>query len=168
MVYLRYALKVMTKTEMLFKEWLLRNGYPEEGIRYNRKGSPDFILHDGRKVEVKRPVMGYMYFTRKQWSSLSDDVEVAVMHEDQPEPLAIVPFRKVREAYEKGGILEHGKMRFRVVVEPADKAILMIKCTEQTRQAFRLFYVKGGYKNMEEALIDLLKKANAWPTRMVF
>jgi hypothetical protein len=152
--------KSLTLTERLAKEWLLSQGYREEQIRFNKQSSPDFLLSDGRKIEVKRPVKGVIYFSQKQWNALSNDVEVFIMHETSKEPLAIVPFSEVRKSFESGKVLSCKGGKFGINVEPEGE-ILRIRCSRDTLADFikicgELCRYKGGKVTYEDALRFLM------------
>jgi len=147
-------MKVMTLTERLFKEWLLKNGYTDDDIKYNHKSSPDFILSDGRRIEVKRPMRGYIYFTRKQWLSLDDDVEIAIVHEDYPEPIAIVPFREFKEAYRTNRKIECGGKVFGITVDMNTTRII-IRCRPETKKEWEQLKAMLG-KDGEEVFLEIM------------
>jgi len=117
-------MKVMTKTKLMFREWLLKQ-YAKEQIVFNKYGSPDFLLPEGRKIEVKRPMGNVIYFTDRQWRMMDDKTEVAIVHEDYSEPLAIIPFREIRKAYEQGMNINIGERSFRVNVSAQSTGMIV-------------------------------------------
>jgi len=146
-------MKNITLTERMVKNWLIRKGYRKEDIIFNRRSSPDFYLADGRKIEVKRLVGNTIYFTAKQWESLSDDVEVFIMHESSRNPIAIVPFSEIRKAVETGNKV---RGKFNVTVLRNGKVSLEIWVAPDLKQKFKEY--ASHYKNDEEALKSLLVK----------
>jgi hypothetical protein len=143
----------MTATERIVKEWLVSKGYSESDIVFNRKGSPDFILPDGRRIEVKRPISGCLWFTHKQLSELSDGDEIVIVHESNPNQIFSVKFSEI-----KGGrTITIGGKTLKIVVAMDEK--IVIKCSPETRMAFSRFIANNNYKSAEEALRALLKQA---------
>lgn len=149
--------KTMGLTERMAMEWLLKQGYDKKDIVFNKKtSSPDFLLPD-RKIEVKRPVNGTVFFTHGQLEGLEDDVEVFIMDEKKRAPVAIVPFGTIKKALPYG-FFEHGNKRFRVsLLTQTEK--LVIRCSTETKKAFRIFIANNDYKSEEEALRALLRQA---------
>jgi hypothetical protein len=145
--------KVMTVTKRMALNWLLKS-YRREDIRFNRRGSPDFMLSDGRKVEVKRPIGGWIYFTAKQWRQLSDDVEVFIVHEAREEPL-IIPFKEFREAAQKGIFKVRGYPF--AIGEESERVV--IRCTPELKRQLDLLMIRLGAKGYDELLIRLVEKA---------
>jgi hypothetical protein len=146
--------KHLTITKRMALEFLLRSGYRREDIRFNRRGSPDFILSDGRRVEVKRPVEGRIYFTAKQWRELDDDVEIFILHEGMEEPVSI-PFREFREAHSRGIYRVRGYPF--TVVEESERVV--IRCSPETKRELDLLTIRLGAKSYGELLTRLVEKA---------
>lgn len=149
-------MKTMTLTERLFYEWLLGNGYGKEDIRYNRYGNPDFILSDGRRIEVKRPIENMLYFTAKQWRELRDSDEVAIVHESKKEPIGFVKFAEIKKAHSEGKHVVVGGRKYFVFVDERSCTII-IRCTPETRRRFRILMAEKNFRNTGEALRYLLK-----------
>jgi hypothetical protein len=147
----------ITLSARLVRDWLLKNGYPREEVRYNKGGNPDFILHD-RKVKAKRPMNGVLYFTRKQWDTLGDDVEVAVVDEDDPKNVDLVPLSKVKRAYYDSKFLQIRGKKIVVKVEPKEHSVLTIKCSPEVANALKKFMAVRGHTSYEDALADLLTR----------
>jgi len=147
--------KNLVITKMLFRNWLIKQGYKPEEIRFNRRGSPDFILADGKRFEVKRPVSGFIYFTDKQWNSLNDDDEIVIMYENLDSPLGITKFKSVREAHSKGKSVVIGGRRYGVVVGRR-KSRVTVWCSEKTKKRFESLYLKSGFSSYEGFLSFLL------------
>lgn len=146
--------KNMTITKKIVLEWLVREGYRREDIEFNRYSSPDFILPDGRRIEVKRVAGNTIYFTRKQWENLDDDVEIALVHESSQEPIAVIPFSEVKKAVESGRRIIG---RFRVLIQPSSRRVVCIRCDEELYKAFVKFSLD--YDSYSEALKDLMIRA---------
>jgi hypothetical protein len=153
----------MTMTERMAMEWLMKKYKPED-IKYNYNKSPDFELSDGRRIEVKRPTFGTLFFPKKQWESLDDHVEVLIMEGDRPEPIAIVPFSKIKRLKLAGKPLELMGRKYRIIVSTERK--LDIRCSEETFYAFRRY--AADYRSYEEALKSLLVKAGFMKDAVVF
>jgi hypothetical protein len=153
--------KVLTDSERKALDWLTKK-YGKIMFNYNK--SPDFILPDGRGIEVKRPAFNTIYFTAKQWFELSGDTEIMLMG-DGSEPIAIVPFSEVKKAYESGKQLKCGGKNYRISV-PEKQSILVIRCSEETWRAFRRYAVD--YEGYEAALRSLLVKAGLLSESAVF
>jgi len=82
----------MNKTERKAFEWLLRQGVPKSSIHYQKRKSPDFVLSDGRMIEVKRIVGNTIFFGRKQFEELkriADKVTVLAFRDESDEPIVI-------------------------------------------------------------------------------
>ncbi|MEM2447843.1 MAG: hypothetical protein QXT14_02695 [Candidatus Bathyarchaeia archaeon] len=156
-------MKNITLTKRMARDWLIRNGYRKEDIVFNKRSSPDFILSDGRKIEVKRLAGNTIYFTAKQWESLTDDVEVFIMREDSKTPVAIVPFSEVRRAVESGGKVRGG---FNVTVSMSGKVRLEIWLSPSLRRKFKEY--ASYYRDYEEALKSLLIKAGVLREAPIF
>jgi hypothetical protein len=152
----------MTVTERIVRDWLIRRGYKEHEIVFNRKGSPDFILPD-RRVEVKRPVSGYLWFTPKQLEELADDDEVFVVHEGRPDRVSSVKFSEIRG---KRTVTVGGET-LRITVGPVNERIV-IRCSPQTKAAFAAFITSYNYRSAEEALRALLEQAGVLKPARVF
>jgi len=155
--------KIMTETERSVYMWLLKKYKPDE-VKYNYRGSPDFELIDGRRIEVKRIMFGTIFFSKKQWESLDGDVEIIIMG-DGSEPIAIIPFSKIKELKSNGKLLELKDKKCRIVVS-AEEERLQIRCSRETYNAFRKY--AADYKNYEEALRSLLAKAGVLREAIVF
>lgn len=144
--------KVMTKTERLALSWLLRQGYGEGDVKFNWRGSPDFLLADGRRVEVKRLYGDTIIFSEKQLGELADEDEVAVFREGDEEPVAVFPFREVKEALRRGGWLRLGDRSLLVRVVGGE--MLRIRCGKQTAARFKRLAARFG--NYEDCLLSLM------------
>lgn len=149
----------MTLTKELARKWLLKK-YRSDDVIFNKRDAFDFLLADGRKLIVKRPNNNMLFFTRKQWDHLTDDVEVVIMHEDSEEPLAVVRFADVRKAKDRG-ILHYRDKNFGVKVEENRKRVLVLRCSDDVAFAFKRY--ASSYASNEAALIALLSLAKAWP-----
>jgi hypothetical protein len=148
----------MTITERIVKEYLLKNGYKEEDIFFNRYGSPDFILSDCRKIEVKRLYNNSIYFTKKQ-IELDDNVEVFLVNEKLDNPIVdIIPFyeiKKVLDSMEKfemnTGFINWKGKKYRIIKESGE--LIEIRCTKTTKKNFKIMLSE--VKNSED-LIKIL------------
>jgi hypothetical protein len=142
--------KTMTKSERAFYEWLVKK-YGSD-VRYNYRESPDFVLPDGRMFEVKYlpPRAKTLYFTRKQWEELPNNVEIAVMSDDS-EPLCIIPFSELK----KKGKAVCGNKEIHVYVPLERTDVLQIRCFPETIIAFKKYAAE--FKSYEDALISLLE-----------
>lgn len=72
----------MNKAESLIYGILRREGYNQKQIYHNPIKSPDFILSDGREIEVKKPQGKSLIFTGKQINELKDVCEIWVIDKD--------------------------------------------------------------------------------------
>jgi CRISPR/Cas system CMR subunit Cmr4 (Cas7 group RAMP superfamily) len=140
-------LKNLTVTKRLFLEWA-RERFGE-GVRFDKRGVVDFILPDGSRVIVKRPIHKYIYFTRRQWNGLRGDDLVAVVREDVG-VLGLVKFKDI-EATRRVVVGNH---RFIVIVEDANRRVLRIRCSRETYERFKK--VSAMFSDDEEALNYLL------------
>jgi hypothetical protein len=152
----------MTQAERMAMEWLLKK-YKREDIKYNYNKNPDFELSDGRKIEVKRPAFGTLFFSKKQWDELDDDVEVMII-ESGPEPIALVPFSRIKALKMAEKPLDCGGNKYRILVS-TEKTII-IRCTEETWRAFRRY--AADYQSYEDALRAFLVKAGFLREGLVF
>ncbi|MEM1868560.1 MAG: hypothetical protein QXY41_05995 [Thermoproteota archaeon] len=150
--------KNITLTKRIVIDWLVRSGYRREDIVFNRRSSPDFILPDGRKIEVKRLAGSTIYFTPKQWESLTDDVEVVVVKEDMREPVAIVPFSMIRKVAESG-IGRIGNLNI-IARRPGKTRVIHIWCDEDLYRTFMSY--SANYKDHAEALRELMVRAGVY------
>lgn len=148
-------MKNLTGTKRTAKEWLESQGY--EDVFFNRKGSPDFLLPDGRKIEVKRLVKNTIYFTKKQIEELDDKVEILIIDEKERKPIATVPFSIVSKALPYGSFEWNG-IKYRVF-QMVDREKIIIKCSTETKRSFLSYMYSRGYSNMEDALRNLLREA---------
>ncbi|MEM1681055.1 MAG: hypothetical protein QXZ56_07605 [Sulfolobales archaeon] len=155
--------KNITVTKRMVLEWLISRGYRREDIVFNRRSSPDFILPDGRRIEVKRVAGNAVYFTRKQWECLDDGVEIALVNEGLKEPIAVVPFSEVRRVAESGGRLLG---RFRVIIQPSSSRVICIRCGEDLYKAFVKFSLD--YDGYSEALRELMVRAGVLKKPITF
>jgi len=90
----------MTKTEQLAKEWLLGLGYTEDQILFQSRHTPDFLLSDGRSIEVKKvqtPPSRTVRIYGDQWERLQmqPDCSIAIFSEISAEPLAVIKVSEV-------------------------------------------------------------------------
>ena len=138
--------KNLTVTKRLFLEWA-RSRYGN-GVRFVKRGAADFVLPDGSRVIVKRPIRGFLYFTSSQWSGLEDRDLVAVVSEESG-VIGLIPFSEARRGY-----VEVEGRRFTVIVERGTKKILVIRCSEDTYARFRA--VAEEFRSYEDALRYLL------------
>jgi hypothetical protein len=154
--------KVMTSAERSVLEWLMKK-YPGEEIKYNYNKSPDFVLTDGRKIEVKRPAFGTLYFSKEQWEGLSDDTEIAVVDEKRPEPF-LVKFSKIKSLHSLRKPLECNGKKY--IIRVASRSKLIIECSEETKRTFLRYAVD--YRSHEDALRALLTRAGILHEGFVF
>jgi len=82
----------MNKTEQLAKEWLMRHGYTEDDIIFQSATSPDFILSDGKSIEVKKVNNHTLAIYQSQWEQLQAqaDCSIAIFNNISIEPLAVI------------------------------------------------------------------------------
>jgi hypothetical protein len=129
--------KTMTLSKKIVENWLLENGYSKEDIKFNKKGPPDFILSDGRKIQVKRLYSNLIYFTQKEVEELSDSTEVFIVDEKVSNPIvAIIPFSEVRKGLKKGYVIWKDR-RFIISKEKAE-AEIRIRCSKTTKKYFEV------------------------------
>ena len=140
------TVKNLTVTKRLFLEWA-RSRYGQ-GVRFVRRGAVDFVLPDGSRVIVKRPIRGFLYFTSRQWRELSDTDLVAVVSEVDG-VLGVVPVREARS-----GAVAVGGRQFAVIVERVGTARLVVRCSEETYERFRR--LASYFRDYEETLRYLL------------
>jgi len=154
--------KVMTSAVRSVLEWLMKK-YPGEEIKYNYNKSPDFVLTNGRMIEVKRPSFGTLYFSKEQWEGLSDDTEIAVVDEKRLEPF-LVKFSKVKSLFASKKPLECNGKKY--IIRVASRSKLIIECSEETKRTFLKYAVD--YRSHEDALRALLTKAGVLHEGRVF
>jgi hypothetical protein len=149
-------LKNLTVTKRLFLEWA-RERFGE-GVRFDKRGVVDFVLPDGSRVIVKRPVQSYIYFTRRQWEGLRDDDLVAVVREG----VGVMGLARFGDVKSTRRVVVGGN-RFLVIVEPEERRILRIACSRETYERFKK--VSAMFSNDEEALSYLLDAFELCGTR---
>jgi hypothetical protein len=149
--------KAMTKSERVAYEWLVKAYGP--GVKYNYNKSPDFVLPDGSMFEAKYlpPRSKILFFTRKQWEELPDNVVIIVVS-DKPEPLCTIPFSELKE--KRRAVC--GDREVYAYVEPTQD-VLRIRCSRETLVAFRRYAAE--FRDYEEALISLLERAGVYVRR---
>jgi len=153
--------KIMTNAERAVYEWLVKS-YDPSDILWNYKGSPDFILSDGRTIEVKRSFFGAIYFTSKEWESLNDKTEIFIV---DGEKILSIPFSEVKKFYyQKKPVLCGGK-KYAIRVG-AKTERLIISCSGETKKAFLRF--ASNYKSQEEALRELMVKAGVLSEEKIY
>jgi len=88
----------MTKTEQLTKEWLMRHGYKEDDIIFQSATSPDFILSDGKSIEVKKVNNHTLTIYQSQWEQLQAqaDCSIAIFNDISIEPLAVIKVCEIK------------------------------------------------------------------------
>ena len=94
----------MNKSEKNAFDWLVRQGVSPTDIIFQESKSPDFLLADGRRFEVKRLYakkgqQGKILFSPRQLQYLRelDNVEVLVFTDDGADPVEIVPTKALQE-----------------------------------------------------------------------
>lgn len=82
----------MTKTEQLAKEWLMSLGYSEDDIVFRSVDSPDFLLSNGKSIEVKKVNGHTLSIYEAQWEKLKaqSDCSIAIFNETSSEPLTVI------------------------------------------------------------------------------
>jgi len=154
--------KNVTVTKKLFLDWARSRYGPN--VRFVRKGAVDFVLPDGTRVIVKRPIRGFIYFTKSQWGGLSDGDVVAVVDETKG-VIGMIPFSKLRD----GEPVDIGNYRFTVIVEKPAYATLRIRCSREIYEKFGKIAVEiGGYENALRYLLDLYELYGRRPSPRVF
>jgi hypothetical protein len=139
-------MKTVTKSKWIFAEWVRRT-YGEDAT-FVKKGAIDFIMPDGTRVIVKRPVNKFIYFTRRQWNELDDDDRVAVVVDEGV--LCLVPFRDVKSSMK----VEVDNRRF-IIKVGEDEVVLRIKCSRETYARFKkISATLGGDDVALKALLD--------------
>ena len=93
----------MTKTEQLTKEWLMRHGYTEDDIIFQSATSPDFILSDGKSIEVKKVKNHTLAIYQNQWEQLQAqaDCSIAIFNDISVEPLAVIRVCEIKPPVSK-------------------------------------------------------------------
>ena len=93
----------MNKSEEKGYRWLLKQGYKEKDIVYQRRGI-DFLCSDGKKYEVKRVYGSMIWFHSEQLKEIRDEREcvVLVIRDEKEDPVTIIP----SERLENGAIIE--------------------------------------------------------------
>jgi len=152
--------KTMTKSERMVLEWLTRRYGVAVRYRYNK--SPDFILPDGTMFEAKylAPSSNTIYFTRKQWDELHDNVNIVVVG-DSPEPLCVVPFGEIKRSVLEGKPFICGGRRLVARIEQ-DVYVLRIKCRRETAYKLKKFMVENDFDSYDDALSFLLDLADKY------
>ena len=85
----------MNRTEELTHAWLIRSGYAESDITFQRRRSPDFLTADGRCWETKLARNNTVTFTRGQVEGLKNQgCSVVVFEAETPsdDPRLVTPY----------------------------------------------------------------------------
>jgi hypothetical protein len=144
-----WVVKNLTLTKRIFLEWARSRYGP--GVRFVKRGAVDFVLPDGTRVIVKRPVRGFLYFTENQWRGLSPGDLVAVVEEDRG-VVGMVPFSELgdRKTVVVGG------RSYTVLVERHEYRVLRIRCSRETYERLeKVVREMGGYEDTLRYLLDL-------------
>jgi hypothetical protein len=146
--------KSMTNSERAVYKWLVEKYGP--GVKYNYNRSPDFILPDGKMFEAKYVPSNsnVLFFTKKQWDSLADNVEIVVV-DNGLELLCTVKMAELRKLRSEGKLLKCGDRKLIVRVD-VGTTNLVIKCSEETAWRFRRFVTEYRFRDYEDALVTLL------------
>ena len=91
-------MKNMNKSETKAKRWLLKQGYKEGDIVFQRKGI-DFLCSDGKKYEVKRLYGHSIWFHQGQMERTKNEKgsEVLVMCDGEEAPISIINTEQLKE-----------------------------------------------------------------------
>ncbi len=94
----------MHKSETKGYSWLLKQGYSEEDIVYQKRKNPDFLTSDGKGFEVKRLYAKTVWFTRNQFEEIKNmkDVTLLVFANEKDEPILTFSTSRLKE----GGIIQ--------------------------------------------------------------
>jgi len=106
----------MNKTEQLAKEWLMRHGYTEDDIIFQSATSPDFILSDGKSIEVKKVNNHTLAIYQSQWEQLQAqaDCSIAIFNNISIEPLAVISVCEINPPlFKKNGYVFHGTGKYK-------------------------------------------------------
>ena len=96
---------VMSKSEAKAFEWLKKNkGYAKEQIICQSHRSPDFIITNGEKYEVKKIYSNKIIFYKKQIEKLTDDTFVLVFDDINFNPCFIFKWKDIKNKNEYNGI----------------------------------------------------------------
>jgi len=145
-------MKTLTTAKKIFLEWL-RKYYDDTEIRFVRKDVIDFITPGGRYI-VKRPVKGFIYFTRKQWNNLKDNDMIAVVEDDKV--IGVTLFKEARNNRR----IKVGDRYYTITLEREDVVMLRIRCSKDTYVRFRKLMTM--FTDEEEALKYLLDLHDAY------
>lgn len=143
----------MYKTEELAFKWLLNQGYKEKDIVYQSRRSPDFILSDGKKFEVKKLYGRVIWFTAEQFDIIKEEnTTVLVFDLETPEPLAIFTMDQLEPNAVVDGI--------KITVKPPFKRTTVSVSSKTKQRLFKLMgsliSVDGRDRSLDDVINELI------------
>ena len=93
----------MNKTERKAKKWIMSLGYSESDIVFQNLDSPDFLLADGKSIEVKRIAVNShtLVIDKVQWLKLKArrKCSIAIFNDKSKTPLAVLKVSKIKPPF---------------------------------------------------------------------
>jgi len=132
----------MNSTEKKARAWIAKvDGLKEEEIIFNATKTPDFILPDGTKYEVKFLYKDKIILYPAQLKVLrkEPDITVLVFVRNSPAPVFTIPASEIIEAIDSGR-----KMWRNIKLVTIERCKLQVFLPEHTRRAFDR-YVREKY-----------------------
>jgi len=152
----------MNATELTARRWLAQEaGVAEEEVVFSSSGTPDFVMPDGSKYEVKRLYRNKIILYPSQVRTLREqnDISVIVFRGGSDKPTAVIPAGELVQALDSG---KNSVLNIRLVVTE-DKYQFYLG--EELQESFER-YLKENYAPgtrartavIRIAIMDLMKK----------
>jgi hypothetical protein len=146
----------LNKTERLAFEWLLGQGIAREEIVFHHRGSPDFVLADGRRFEVKRlygdstlVLGGAQFLELCRDPAAIEKTTVLVFAQGEREPRHLIPLREIAEG-------QASWRNLRIKWNCADS--LVLKLPAGSRSALERLARDEGFASIGDFVRELIKR----------